>query len=86
MQELEADILIPGHGSICDPSYIPEMSSFIQAWIDKVTVAINQGLSLEEAQERISLLDIYPMSPGNENMGPELQKLNVAHLYRVLKK
>jgi cyclase len=86
MQELEADILVPGHGSICDPSYIPEMSSFIQAWIDKVTVAINQELSLEEAKERISLLDIYPMSPGNENMGPELQKLNVAHLYRVLKK
>ena len=86
MQELEADILVPGHGSICDPSYIPEMSAFIQAWIDEVTVAINQGMSLEEAQDRISLLDRYPMSPGTESMGPELQKMNVAHLYQVLKK
>lgn len=86
LQALEADILVPGHGSICDPRYIPEMSAFIQAWIDEVTAAINHGMTLEEAQERVSLLERYPMSPGTESMGPDLQKMNVARLYQVLKK
>jgi len=86
MQELEADVLVPGHGSICDRSYIPEMSSFIQAWIDTVTAAIDQGMSLEEAQDKISLLDRYPMEAGAESMAQEVQRMNVARLYEVLKK
>lgn len=80
----DADVLVPGHGSICDRSYIPEMSSFIQKWIDIVTSAIDQGLSLEEAQDKISLLDHYPMEKGSEAMGDRVQRMNVARLYSVL--
>jgi len=83
--ELEADVLVPGHGSICNRSYIPEMSAFIQAWIDAVTEAINKGMSLEEAQEKLSLLDRYPMETGSESMAQEVQRMNVARLYEVLK-
>ena len=86
IQELEADVLVPGHGSICDRTYIPEMSAFIQAWIDAVTAAIEQGMSLEEAQGRISLLTRYPMEAGLEAMAQEVQRMNVARLYEVLKK
>ena len=86
IQELEADILIPGHGSVCDQSYIPEMSSFIQAWIDMVTTAINQGMNLEEAQDKLSLLDRYPMEAGSEPMAQKVQRMNVARLYEVLKR
>ncbi len=86
LQELEADVLVPGHGSLCDRSYIPEMSAFIQAWIDAVTAAINQGMSLEEAQDKISFLDRYPAEAGVEFMAQELQRWNVARLYQVLKK
>ncbi len=84
--ELEADVLVPGHGEICDRSYIPEMSAFIQAWIDAVSEAIDKGMSLEEAQDKVSLLDRYPMQPGNEAMGQAVQQMNVARLYEVLKK
>ncbi|MBA7597141.1 Hydroxyacylglutathione hydrolase [subsurface metagenome] len=86
IQELDADVLVPGHGSICDRSYIPEMCAFIQAWIDEVTRAIDQGMSLEEAQDKISLLDRYPMEGGSEPMAKEVQRWNVARLYEVLKK
>ncbi len=85
-QELEADILVPGHGGICDPSYIPEMSTFIQDWIDAVTGAIDQGMSLEEAQDKISLLDRYPMPPDIGFLSQKWQHANVARLYEVLKK
>ncbi len=83
--ELEADVLVPGHGEICDRSYIPEMSAFIQAWIDTVSEAIDKGMSLEEAQDKVSLLDRYPMQPGNEAMGQAVQQMNVTRLYEVLK-
>ncbi|MFC1952306.1 MBL fold metallo-hydrolase [Chloroflexota bacterium] len=86
MQSLQADTFVPGHGDICDPSYIPEMSAFIQDWIDTITEAIDRGMSLEEAQTSISLLDRYPMSSGNESMGPDVQRRNVTRLYQVLKK
>ena len=85
IQELEADVLIPGHGSICDRDYIPEMSTFIQDWIDTATDAINQGMSLKEAQDKISHLDRYPMETGAESMAQEVQRMNVARLYEVLK-
>jgi len=79
-------VLVPGHGGICDPSYLPEMSAHIQAWIDAVTEAINKGMSLEEAQEKVSLLDRYPMESGSEPMAEMVQQMNVARLYEVLKK
>ena len=41
------------------------------------------GWTLEEAQQRISFLDRYPMGAGMEAFGPELQKMNVARLYTL---
>ncbi len=86
IEELEADVLVPGHGSICDRSFIPEMSAFIQAWIDAVKAAIDKGMSLEEAQEKISFRDRYPMEAGSERLAQQVQQWNVAHLYEVLQK
>jgi glyoxylase-like metal-dependent hydrolase (beta-lactamase superfamily II) len=86
LQELEADVLVPGHGTICDRSYIPEMIAFIQEWIDVVSAAIDKGMSLEEAQDKVSLLDRYPMEAGAESMAQQVQQMNVARLYEVLKK
>jgi len=86
LQELEADVLVPGHGNLCDRSYIPEMSAFIQDWIDAVKEAMNKGMSLEEAQDTISFLDRYPADVGIESMMREVQRWNVARLYEVLKK
>lgn len=86
IQELDADVLVPGHGSICDRSYISEMSAFIQDWIDAVKAAIDKGMSLEEAQAKVSLLDRYPMEAGSEPWAQEVQRRNVARLYQVLRR
>lgn len=85
IQEMDAEILVPGHGEICGRDYIPEMSAFIQEWIDAVKGAIGKGMSLEEAQEKVSLLDRYPMQPGTEDRAMLVQRMNVARLYQVLK-
>jgi len=86
LQELDAEFLVPGHGEVCTPDYIPEMKAVIQAWIGAVSDAIDRGMTLEEAQDTISLLERYPMQPGNEAMGPMLQRMNVDRLYEVLRK
>jgi len=84
LQELKADVLVPGHGEICDRSYIPEMSTVIQAWIDTVKKAIKDGLSVEQAQEKIKGVDPYEAKEGEGPMGGWLNKINVARLYQVL--
>ncbi len=86
IQELEADVLVPGHGDICDTNYISEMAAFIQAWIDAVAGAIDRGMSLEETQDKVSLLDRYPMPPHIGFLAQKWQHANVARLYEVLKK
>jgi cyclase len=84
MEELQADVLVPGHGSLCDRRYLPEMRAFIQEWIETVSAAIDRGLSLEQAQAQISLLERYPMEKGSEAMAHDVQRMNVARLYEVL--
>lgn len=86
LRELDADVLVPGHGSICDRDYIPEMGAFIRDWIDAVSEAMDRGMTMEEAQDRISFLDRYPMEIGSEAMAAEVQRMNVARLYEVLAK
>jgi len=85
LQELEADVLVPGHGEVCDRSYLPEMSDFIQAWIDTVSAAIDRRLSLEEAQDQVSLIDRYPVGAGMEAMAEMIQRMNVERVYQWLK-
>jgi cyclase len=80
MQQLDADVLVPGHGDVCDPGYLPTMIDTVQTWIDAVLEAIDKGMSLEEAQEKITVLD----TSDEHNM--RVHRMNIGHLYEVLKK
>lgn len=84
--ELDVDTIIPGHGEICDKSYLKEQAAFIEEWMEAVRKAIQQGLSKKEAQEKISFLDRYPMDVGLAPMGPEVMRMNVDRLYDLLSK
>ena len=83
LKTLDADTIIPGHGEVCPMDYIDEQAAFIGDWIAAVKDAVVKGWSLEEAQDRISFLDRYPMLSGMEDFGPQLQKTNVARLYEL---
>ncbi len=71
LEELEADVFVPGHGSICDRSYIPEMRSVIQSWINAVTRAIEDGLTIEEAQDKLTDIDPYALEGGVEGFASQ---------------
>jgi len=85
LEQLDADVLVPGHGAVCDRSYIPEMRSIIQSWIDAVKRAIADGLTVEEAQDRLTNIDPYTVESGIEEFSRQLPRINVARLYQVLK-
>jgi cyclase len=85
LQKLDVDKVVPGHGNVCEKSYIPQMSVIIEDWIDAVKKAIDQGMSSEEAQEKISLADKYPELAQNERMAGMI-RTNIAALYNTLKK
>ena len=82
--ELDVDVIVPGHGEVCDKGYLGEQAAFIEDWIAAVRDAIKRGLSKEQAQAEISFLDRYPMGQGMEAVGPIVQQMNVARLYDLL--
>jgi len=84
IDELDADVLVPGHGSVCDKSYIPEMAGIVKGWIDAVTASIEKGLSMEEALETRIFNDPYPLENGNERLSQMVYRMNVNRLYEVL--
>jgi glyoxylase-like metal-dependent hydrolase (beta-lactamase superfamily II) len=83
LKRLDVDVYIPGHGEPCKRAYLDEQAGFIRDWVSTVKEAVGKGWSLEEALERISLLDRYPMSAGREEFGPELQRMNITRLYEL---
>ena len=86
IEEMDVDVIVPGHGEICNRSCIPELASFIQDWVDAVRGAIDNGLSKEEAMDKISFLNRYPMDVELDAMGPTVQRWNVECLYNILTK
>jgi glyoxylase-like metal-dependent hydrolase (beta-lactamase superfamily II) len=86
LEELDVDVLIPGHGTICDKSYIKEQAAIVQGWIDAIKTGINQGLSMEEMQDKPPYVDPYQLEYGVEYLAQQLPRMNVACLYKALKK
>jgi cyclase len=86
LEMLDAKVLVPGHGDICDPTYLPEMRANVQAWIDAVKRAIKKGWTVEQTQEKLSPPTKFAMLPGSEAMEKMIVKMNVARLYEVLRK
>ena len=85
LKQIDVDYIVPGHGEVCTKDYIDEQAAFIKDWIAAAKNAVEKGWTLEEALERISFLDRYPMLPGMEGFTKELQKMNVNRLYTLAK-
>jgi len=64
----------------------PERELAEQLGVSRTAVreAIKRGLSREEVASSVSFLGRYPMNPGRESFGPELQRMNAGRLYDVL--
>jgi cyclase len=81
--ELDLEVIVPGHGDPCKKDYLEEQASIVRRWVELVKSAIKQGLSVEEAQAKISSPDSYPKQPGTPKTESELNRAIIARLYHL---
>jgi cyclase len=85
LQKLDAEVVVPGHGEVCTPAFIPEMITRIQEWIDAVDVYVKKGMTLEEIEKNFTFQDRYAMQTGRDDKAPMVRRHNITRLYEVLK-
>ncbi|MBI2303898.1 MAG: MBL fold metallo-hydrolase [Chloroflexi bacterium] len=82
---LEVDWVVPGHGEVCDRSYLAEEAALIQEWLERVGEALDRGWSPQETAERISFRERYLGRPGWREFNPEWQRMNTLRVYQALR-
>ena len=84
--ELDVDYIVPGHGEVCDKSYLKEEAKYIQDCVDAVKEAIDKGWTKSEAIDRVSMPSYFPLDEGCESIAPQLLELGISNLYDQLSK
>jgi cyclase len=84
LQQLDVEKVVPGHGNVGGREYLQMMRDNVEYCIGAVKAAIDRGWSLEEAQEKVTFADRFPLPPG-DFMAP-MRRLGIARLYEVLPK
>ena len=82
LRGLAQDLFVPGHGVVCEKSYIQEQRSFIEEWKDYVGSAVGRGMTKEECVDSLTAMtERYPMDVGQDGMAPMVMRMNVANLF-----
>jgi glyoxylase-like metal-dependent hydrolase (beta-lactamase superfamily II) len=82
LRALREDSFVPGHGPVCDKSYLKEQGAFIAEWVEYVRGAVGRGMTKQECIASLTALtDRYPMDVAQDGMAPRVMQLNVANLY-----
>jgi cyclase len=83
-EKLDVVTVVPGHGRVTDKSAFPRMSKIIRDCLETVKVAIDKGMSLAEAQEKVTFAEIFSHLPEDERKKMVI-RMNVGRLYEYLK-
>jgi glyoxylase-like metal-dependent hydrolase (beta-lactamase superfamily II) len=83
-EKLDVDLVVPGHGGVTDKSAFKRMARTIQACLDEVKGALDKGMSLAEAQEKVTFAKIFSHLPDNDRKKMVI-RMNVGRLYEYLK-
>jgi cyclase len=81
--ELDAAVIVPGHGEPCDRGYLTEQAAIIERWIAAVEEFVQRGLSEAEALEQPApQVDPYPIGQRLFPISARVDAWNVSNLYR----
>ena len=82
LRQLDEEIFVPGHGRLCDKSYLDEQGEYILEWKEYARNAVERGMTRDEAVENLTdLTDRYPMDVGQDGTSPRVMKMNAANLW-----
>ncbi|MBI9102727.1 MAG: MBL fold metallo-hydrolase [Spirochaetales bacterium] len=82
--DLDVDIIVPGHGPVCNKQEIYVQRAFLMEWVSTIAVAVGKGWSKEKCFKEISFLDRFPVDIGQEYMGETVTRNNINSLYDKL--
>ena len=58
LDSLDAEVIVPGHGPVLrDRTYLHQVRDLLRDLVAQVDAAVDEGLSLEQTQERVTLAD-----------------------------
>ena len=81
--EIDATVIVPGHGEPCDRSYLKEQAAIIQGWIDAVEDFVRRGLTEEEAlKEPAPAVDPYAIGQRLFPRTAWVDGMNVSNIYK----
>ena len=81
--EIDARVIVPGHGEPCDRGYLQEQARIIEAWIGAVEDFVRRGLTEEEAlKQPAPQADPYPIGQRLFARSEAVDRMNVSNLYR----
>ena len=84
LQTLDVDIVIPGHGPVCDKAAFQTVYDNLEYLMEKVKQAMDKGWSLKEIQEKLTFFERFPAIPGDPMK--QMRHESLAGLYQALKK
>jgi cyclase len=84
LQQLDIDIVVPGHGKVCDKAYLQQMYDNVKYCVDEVKTAVDKGWSLKEIQEKVTFSDRFPPSRTGDFM-KSVRLESIARIFEALK-
>ena len=84
LKTMDFDVLIPGHGEVCDKKAIDEMISYNNQIFDQIKNAIKEGLPKEETVKKVKFGDGMPLMGYQKIIGHKLDKMGVFQIYDEL--
>jgi glyoxylase-like metal-dependent hydrolase (beta-lactamase superfamily II) len=84
LRTMEFDILVPGHGEVCDRQAIDEMIAYNEEVFGQVQRAIERGLSKDETAETVEFDDRMPLAEYQREFGHQLGQLGILRIYEEL--
>jgi cyclase len=86
IEAMDVSVVVPGHGKTCELKEVRQFRKFIETCIDMTRKAISEGMSKEEAADKISFEGLYPADQQAlaVHPGSAMQRRNVLHLYDML--
>lgn len=85
IQSLEADVIVPGHGSVCDKAEAARTLDYFRQQWERVAALRAQGCGEDEVMARCrDLVSFYPIDPGMEERVAAMFDQGIKRLFREM--
>lgn len=78
---MDVNVLVPGHGEISGKAAIDPLAAFLREILVEVRTAMAKGWGRDEAAERVSFLERFPIEAHSRAVA---HRLSLLHLYDVV--